>query len=121
MKMPSRFFFLKQPVDLRIIQFAGAEEDGYCRIVGDDYYEAEEEYDNEEVKQFKSRHKALEWLEENRYAPLDPAQEDGVFRWLEAAELFARYFDIKPVVHIKMPRTAPLTPVERAVIDMISA
>ncbi len=120
MNMPSRFFFLKQPVDLRIIMFAGAAEDGYCRIVGDDYYEAEEEYDTEEVKQFGSRHKALEWLEQNRYAALDPGQEDGVFRSLDAVEIFARYFDIKPVVHIRMPRTAPLTPVELAVIDMLA-
>lgn len=100
--------------------FAGAAEDGYCRVIGDDYYEAEEEHDYEEVKQFGSLHKALEWLEQHRYAPLNPGQEDGVFRSLEAVELFARYFDVKPVVHIRMPRTAPLTRVERAVIDMIS-
>ncbi len=101
--------------------FAGSAEDGYCRIIGDDYYEEEEQHDIEEVKQFGSRHKALEWLEQNRYAAFNPGQEDGVFRSLEAVELFARYFDIKPVVHIRMPRTAPLTAVEHAVFDMISA
>ncbi len=121
MKMISRFFFLKQPVDLRILIFAGAAEDGYCRVIGDDYYEEEEQYDNEEVKQFGSLHKALAWLEQNRYAPLNPGQEDGVFRSLDAVELFARYFNLKPVVIIKKPRTTPLTAVEHAVFDLLSA
>ncbi len=43
--MISRFFFLKQPVDLKIVTSAGAAEDGFCWVIGNDYYEAEEEYD----------------------------------------------------------------------------
>ncbi len=104
-----------------IVPFAGAAADGFCRVIGNDYYEEEEEYDNEEVERFGSVDEALLWLEQNRYAPLNRGQEDGVFRSLEAVELFAKFFNAKPIVHIRMPRTSPLTPVEHAVFDMLSA
>lgn len=119
--MTSRFFFLKQPVDLKIVPFAGAAAGGFCRIVGNDYFEEEDEYNNEEVERFGSFYEALLWLEQNRYAPLNPGQEDGVFRSLGAVELFSTYFNAKPVVIIKKPSTAPLTAVEHAVFDLFSA
>jgi hypothetical protein len=121
MRMTSRPFFLRQPVDLVIVPFDGALEDGFCKVIGNDYFEEEDEYDNDEVERFRSANEALWWLEQNRYAALNAGQQDGVFRSLVAVELFAKFFNAKPIVHIRMPRTSPLTPVEHAVFDMLSA
>ncbi len=122
MIMITRPFFLRQPIDVVIIPLDRAPEDGYCRIVGDDYFEDEDEINDDELGRFENINEALYWLEQNKYAPLHPGQQDGVFRSLTAVELFSSYFKAKAVVIIKKPRIAvPLTPVELAVIGMIGA
>lgn len=91
-------------------------------IQANDYYTDEKQYDNEELARFTDLYEAFYWLSSNGYAPTESGRTDGVYRNVEAAELFYAQIGkpIAPVVK-QTKEYVRLSPVRQQILLLLSA
>ncbi len=122
MKMTSRPYWLRKPVDVRIVDLPTPAGTGFCIIKSIDFYEDTEEYEDEELARFIDVYDAFAWLSQNDYAPTESGCADGTYRHTHAAEWFYEQLDKKPVKVIKrIKERKPLSPIQERIMLMLSA
>jgi hypothetical protein len=122
MNMKSRPHWLGVPVDVRIVALDPKRGlSGFCKVIGDDFYEDTQEWDMEELGRFACSYEAIMWLNENNYVPMKLGCEDGVYRNVRSPEWFYQNTLPKPAPAAKRRPAVKLTPIQAAVIEMFAA
>jgi hypothetical protein len=122
MNMKSRPHWLEVPVDVRIVALDPKRGlSGFCKVIGDDFYEDTQEWDMEELGRFACSYEAIMWLNENNYVPMKLGCEDGVYRNVRSPEWFYQNTLPKPAPAAKKRPAVKLTPIQAAVIEMFAA
>lgn len=123
MKMNSKPYWLKGPVDVKIIDCPSSAGTGFCIIKSIDYFEDIQEQDDEELASFSDVHDAFAWLANKGYTAVDEGCGDGVYRHRNAAEWFYERIDAKPVKVMKRYKheRKPMTAEQRRIQLMLAA
>lgn len=122
MKMLSRPYWLRRPVDVRIVDVMSATAGGFCTIKSVDFYEDMDEQDDEELASFPDVYQAFDWLAANGYAPVESGCADGIYRHTKAAEWFYEQLSKPPVRVVKrVKERVPLSPLQERIMLMIAA
>lgn len=123
MKLKTQHFWLKSPIDVKIIDCPSSAGTGFCVIKSVDYFEDIGEQEDYELATFSDVHDAFAWLSNKGYVAVDEGCGDGVYRHREAAEWCYEQIDAKPVKVLKRYKTErkPLTPEQRRIQLMLAA